>query len=260
MIDTHTHLYLLEFSNDIDAVLNAAQTAGLRYALLPNIDSISVEAMHALVDRHPKVCFPMMGLHPCSVKENWEAQLDIVQTFLFKSGRFYCGVGEIGLDYYWDKTFVKQQQEAYKLQLTWAAKTQKATSIHTRDATDDAIQLFADIQKDNKDLRGVFHCFGGTLDQANRIVAMNCKLGIGGVVTYKKSGLDAVLKYVPLENIVLETDAPYLTPVPHRGKRNEPVYLTFVIDKLAEIYNCSPKEIVEQTDKNALELFPVDKV
>lgn len=255
MIDTHTHLYLPEFNNDIDAVLKSAQAAGLRYALLPNIESNTAEAMHALVDKHAGVCLPMMGLHPCSVKENWKDEIEIVKDWLFGSKRKYYGVGEIGLDYHWDKTFVNEQQAALKKQLEWAALLDLPFSMHTREATDDCIQIVTDVRQKHANLRGVFHCFGGSLDQANKIVELNCMLGIGGVVTYKKSGLDLVLQHIPLNHVVLETDAPYLSPVPFRGKRNEPSYLKHVVEKLAEVYALSATEIEARTDANAVRMF-----
>lgn len=255
MIDTHTHLYLPEFDTDRSEMLQRSHQAGVKYMLLPNIESGSINSMHALVDDKESKCLPMMGLHPCSVKENWKEELEIVKDWLFGSKRKYYGVGEIGLDYYWDKTFVTEQHEALRKQLRWAALLDLPFSMHTREATDDCIQIVTEVKQKHPNLRGVFHCFGGTLEQANQIIALNCMLGIGGVVTYKKSGLDAVLKEVSLEHVVLETDAPYLSPVPHRGKRNEPAYLKNVVDKLADVYGKSATEIETQTDINASRMF-----
>jgi len=255
MTDTHTHLYLPEFDADRAEMLERSHQAGLNYMLLPNIESGSIDAMHALVDNSASRCLPMMGLHPCSVKANWKDELEVVKDWLFGSKRKYYGVGEIGLDYYWDKSFVNEQHIALRKQLEWAALLDLPFSMHTREATDDCIQIVAAVKKEHPTLRGVFHCFGGTFEQANKIIDLDSMLGIGGVVTYKKAGLDLVLQHVPLEHIVLETDAPYLSPVPFRGKRNEPSYLKHVVDKLAGIYSKSAVEIEAQTDANASRMF-----
>lgn len=255
MIDTHTHLYLPEFDADRDAMLQRSHQAGLKCMLLPNIESTSIDSLHALVDDKASRCMPMMGLHPVSVKENWKQELEIVKDWLFGSKRKYYGVGEIGLDYYWDKTFIAEQKAALRKQLEWAALLDLPFSMHTREATDDCIDIVTDVKQKHPNLRGVFHCFGGSFEQANKIVALNCMLGIGGVVTYKKSGLDLVLQHVSLEHVVLETDAPYLSPVPFRGKRNEPSYLKHVVDKLAGVYQKTAAEIEAQTDANASRMF-----
>jgi TatD DNase family protein len=255
VIDTHTHVYLPEFNADRTDVIQRARTAGVTQLLLPNIDSRSIDDTHRLADEHPSVCLPMMGLHPCSVKENWKEELEVVKDWLFGSKRRYVGVGEIGLDYYWDKTFVTEQQAALRKQLEWAALIELPFSMHTREATDDCIDIVIEVQQKHPKLRGVFHCFGGTLDQARRIVGLNCMVGIGGVVTYKKAGLDVVLNDVPLEHVVLETDAPYLSPVPFRGKRNEPAYLVHVVNKLSKIYGVDTNAVNEQTDRNAVAMF-----
>lgn len=251
MIDTHTHIYLPEFDSDRDVVIIRARQAGIDYLLLPNIDEESVDVMHALVQKEPELCKPMMGLHPCSVKADYEEVLKRLRKYF--DVQKYIAVGEIGLDYYWDKTFVEQQKKALQIQLQWCIDLQLPFSMHTREAMDDAIETVK--QFESASVRGVFHCFGGTKEQAKKIIDMNCMLGIGGVVTYKKAALDEVLKYIPLDYLVLETDAPYLSPVPMRGKRNEPAYLTYIISRLATIYHCYESEIKERSSFNAKRMF-----
>lgn len=254
MIDTHTHLYLEDFKEDIEEVLQRAEEAGVHQFYLPNIDSGSIADLLQLEQNHPGVCMAMMGLHPCSVKENYKEELQIVQEWLGK--RSFAAVGEIGLDYYWDETFIPQQKEAFHLQIEWAQQYDLPIVIHSRNSMQDCIDIVR--QHQNGKLRGIFHCFGGTLDEAKQIMDLNFLMGIGGVVTYKKSGLAEVLKEVSLSSLVLETDAPYLTPVPFRGKRNEPAFLKYIVTKIAEAKEASIEEVVSITATNAQKLFGIN--
>ena len=251
LIDSHTHLYAKEFEEDIDALLKTAIEAGISTFMLPNIDSEWIDAMLALTDKYPDNCFPMMGLHPCSVKANYKEELKIAERLLGEK-KFY-GIGEMGIDLYWDKNFIKEQDAAFEIQCKWAIELKLPVVIHSRDATDHAIQLLRKLSLTG--LKGVFHCFTGTLEQANEIIELGFLLGIGGVATYKNGGLDKVLAGISLEHIILETDAPYLAPVPYRGKRNEPVYLKVIAERVASIYNKPFEEIVATTTFNAKQLF-----
>jgi TatD DNase family protein len=251
-IDTHTHLFVEEFNEDRNIVIKRAIDAGVEMMLLPNIDVDTVEAMHQLARAFPKNCFPMMGLHPGSVDANWETKLETIRTHLF-SGK-YVAVGEIGMDLYWDKTYVEAQKKVFRRHIEWAKELKLPIVIHAREAFHEIFEIVDELNDER--LTGVFHCFTGTADDAAKIIEYGgFKLGLGGVLTYKNAKLDESLKNVPLEYIVLETDSPYLPPVPHRGKRNESAYLLHVAEKLAEIYGCSLKQIEEQTTKNAVELF-----
>ena len=220
--------------------------------LLPNIDVESIEPMYNLCAQFPQNCFPMMGLHPGSVDENWEENLEIIRTNLFE--RKNCAVGEIGMDLYWDKTFVNEQAEAFRRQVNWAKELNLPIVIHAREAFD---EIFAIVDELNDErLTGVFHCFTGTLEQAKKIQNYGgFKLGIGGVLTYKKAGLDEILKDVELSELILETDSPYLPPTPHRGKRNESAYLLHIAEKLADVKGVSLSEVAKITSKNANKLF-----
>lgn len=251
LIDTHTHLYLKEFSDDIEEVMRRAEVAGVSRFYLPAIDGAETGNMIELEKKFPGKCMAMAGLHPCSVKENYKEELASVEMAL--SQRKFIAIGESGLDFYWDKTFTKEQYESLIVHAGWAMKYDLPLVLHTRDAMQETI----DVVKTYKDkgLRGVFHCFGGSLKNANEIIDQNFLLGIGGVVTYKNSGLADILKEVDLKNIVLETDAPYLTPVPFRGKRNESSYLKFIAQKLGEIKNITLEEVAEQTTINAEFMF-----
>lgn len=251
IIDTHTHLYLDDFVSDIDAVIKRAVSEGISTFYLPNIDSSSISDMIRLEEKYPEQCIAMMGLHPCSVKENYKDELKLVEEWLKK--RPFAAVGEIGLDYYWDMTFVTEQKDAFRKQINWAMELNLPIVIHSRDSMQDCIDLVKEYQ--NGKLRGIFHCFGGTFEEAQQIMDLGFLMGIGGVVTYKKAGLAELLKQIPLSHLVLETDAPYLTPVPFRGKRNEPAYLKFVIEKIAEAKSLSPFEIISATTSNAQNLF-----
>jgi len=250
-IDTHTHLYLEEFDADREEMMARAMKTGVEKFFLPNIDSSSVEVLHALCDKYPKHCFPMMGLHPCSVKENYKEELAMAHDLLKK--RKYYAVGEIGLDLYWDKTHFAQQIEAFKTQIQWALDLNLPIVIHCRDAFNEILEVLAEFKTLPK---GIFHCFTGTIEQAQKVIALrNFKMGIGGVVTFKNSGLDKTLEQVDLKHLVLETDAPYLTPVPYRGQRNESSYLGIIARRLAEIKNCNVGQVAEITTKNAIEIF-----
>lgn len=256
-IDTHTHLFSAAFEEDRTEIVEKAILAGVDKMLLPNIDCASIEPMYQLCEQFPKNCFPMMGLHPGSVDENWEENLKIIEKNLFN--RSNVAVGEIGMDLFWDKTFKEQQAEVFRRQINWAKQLKLPIVIHAREAFD---EIFEIIDESNDDtLFGVFHCFTGSLDQAKKIENYGgFKLGIGGVLTYKKSGLDEVLKDVPLEMMILETDSPYLPPTPHRGKRNESSYLLHIAEKLADVKGVSLKNIADTTTKTAIELFNLNSL
>lgn len=251
LIDTHTHLYLDNFDNDRLEMMARAAAAGVQKFYLPSIDSTETERIITTEKDNPGKCFAMMGLHPCYVKENWQQELAHVQHWL--SQRPFAAVGEIGLDLYWDDTFFKQQQEVFHQQINWALQYQLPIVIHSRNATPQTIQVLQQYQ--SQGLRGIFHCFGGSYEEAMQIIECGFYLGIGGVVTYKKAGLAETLAQVPLQHLVLETDAPYLTPVPYRGKRNESSYLTYIVAKLADIYKVSEAEIAAVTTANAEAVF-----
>lgn len=253
LIDTHCHLYSEEFTADIDNVIKNAEAEGVQKFYLPGIDSTVIEAMMALEEKFPDKCIAMMGLHPCSVKENYKEELSIVEAWLAK--RKFAAVGEIGLDFYWDKTFAKEQYEAFIRQMEWAIEYNLPIVIHTRNAMQETINLVK--QYVPKGLKGIFHCFGGSYESAQEIIKAGFLLGIGGVITYKKAGLGEVLAKIDLEHLVLETDAPYLTPVPFRGKRNESSYLKYIIARVAEAKNCTVEEVAAVTTANAEKIFAV---
>ena len=251
LIDTHTHLYSEEFNNDIAQTLQRAEDAGVARFYLPAIDGTTHEAMLALEQKYPDKCVAMMGLHPCSVKENFEEELAVVKQWLDK--RDFAAVGEIGLDFYWDKTFIPQQIQAFETQMQWALERNIPINIHAREAMDKCIKLVKPFS--DKGLRGIFHCFGGTNQQAKAIIDSKFYLGIGGVFTFKNAHLPQVLADISLENMVLETDAPYLAPVPVRGKRNESSYLQYVAQALADAKNISVEKLAEITTANAMKIF-----
>ena len=253
LTDTHTHLYSEAFDEDRDAMIQRALDAGIERFFIPAIDSTYTQAMLELEKAYPKNVFLMTGLHPTHVKENYKEELKHIEELLAR--RSFYAIGEIGIDLYWDKTFLKQQQEAFKYQIQLAKKYKLPIVIHCRDAFDEVFEVL-EIEK-GEDLFGIFHCFTGTLEQAKRAISYNMKLGIGGVVTFKNGKIDTFLNEIPLTEIVLETDAPYLAPTPYRGKRNESLYLTEVAGKLVDIYNTSLKEIVTITTNNSKEVFGV---
>ncbi len=253
LIDTHAHLYSEQFESDRTEVLKRAFEEGVEKIFLPNVDSESIEGMFALEAAYPEQCYALMGLHPCSVKENYKKELKIVEKWLGE--RSYKAVGEIGIDLYWDKTFFEAQKIAFRQQVTWAKSLNIPIVIHARDSLDEIIEIVQS-EKDER-LTGIFHCFGGTLEQAQQIMDLEFYMGIGGVLTFKKSGLDSIVKNIPIDYLVLETDAPYLAPTPNRGKRNESSYLKYVASKLAIIKEISVEEVAQITTKNALTVYKV---
>ena len=253
IIDTHSHLYLPEFRDDLDQILRRAENESVKLILMPAIDNETHLAMLAIEDQHPKKCLSMMGLHPCSVKEGYKQELNIVEGYFEK--RRFVAVGETGLDFYWDRTFTKEQYESFQTQIELAKHYDIPVVIHSRNSIDECIKVISENQEGN--LKGVFHCFSGNENQAKEIIDLGFYLGIGGVVTFKNSGLDKVMADIDMKNVVLETDAPYLAPVPFRGKRNECSYLKYVVEKLAEIKNVEKEEIANITTKNAKELFNI---
>lgn len=250
LIDTHAHLYAKQFDQDRDEMIARAEANGIHKFYLPNIDSSSIEGMLALEDKYPDKCFAMMGLHPCSVKDEFEKELTIMEDWLRK--RPFVAIGEIGIDLYWDKTFFEQQKKAFNRQVEWAIDLNLPIVIHCRESMDITIKL---VEKFKGKVKGIFHCFGGSLEQANKIMDLGFLMGIGGVLTYKKANLAPIVKEIPLEYLVLETDAPYLAPVPFRGKRNESGYVLHVAEHLAKAKEMSLEKIAEVTTKNALNLF-----
>ncbi len=250
-IDTHTHLYSEEFNEDRTAAINTAINNSVTKLYLPNIDSNSIDGMLQLEKEFPDNCFAMMGLHPCSVKENYLDELTIVKKWLDK--RKFIAIGEIGIDLYWDKTFITEQKIAFKKQIDWALEYKYSIVIHCRNAFD---EIFTILQSYSKLPKGIFHCFSGDVEQAQKILALkNFKLGIGGVVTFKNSGLDKVVETISIEDIVLETDSPYLAPMPYRGKRNESSYIPLIAKKVAELKNISIAEVENVTTNNANFIF-----
>jgi TatD DNase family protein len=253
LTDTHTHLYSEAFDEDRDEVIQNAISAGVTRFFVPAIDSSYTDAMLALEQRFSSQVFLMMGLHPTSVKENFESELEHVEAML-GSHKFYA-VGEIGIDLYWDRTFFDQQRRALAHQIQLAQKNNLPIVIHCRDSFDEIIEVLDEVATDS--LRGIFHCFTGTPEQAQTAIAHNMKLGIGGVVTFKNGKIDTFLDQIDLRHIVLETDAPYLAPVPYRGKRNESAYLKLILDKLSSIYQIKPEEIARITTENSKEVFGI---
>ena len=251
LVDTHCHLYGKAFDSDRNEMMKRAIDAGVERFYLPAIDSETFSDVLQLETEYPGKCFAMAGLHPVSVGASFRDELKLVEDWLAK--RAFVAVGEIGLDYYWDKTFIKEQQEAFHQQIEWALHYKIPIVIHSRDSMDECIRIVQEHQQGN--LRGIFHCFTGNPDQARAIIDTGFYLGIGGVLTYKNSGLPAALENIPLEHMVLETDAPYLTPVPFRGKRNESSYLTYVADALASIKKVSAEEVGRITSVNAQKIF-----
>ena len=253
LTDTHCHIYLPEFNADRAIALERAFTAGVTRIFLPNVDQSTTPAMMQLAGQYPDHCFPLMGLHPTSVNENFEQELAHVETMLDQH-KFY-GIGEIGIDLYWDKTFRDQQEEALKVQLGWASKRNLPVVIHVRNSHDETVEIISQTTLTN--LTGIFHCFSGTLDQAKEIIGMGFHLGIGGVSTFKNSGLDQVLPHIDPKWIVLETDSPYLAPVPYRGQRNEPSYIVNTAIRVANIYGMPVSDIAKLTTENSKRLFGI---
>ena len=251
IIDTHTHLYLKQFKDDIDPVINRSKDIGVKKFIFPAIDSSHFDSMISLKNKYPDDIYLMSGLHPTNVKENYKNELNFVVDSL--KTHDYVAIGEIGIDLYWDKSFLNEQQEAFTFQIRLAIKHDLPIVIHCREAFN---EIFEILDKENcPKLRGVFHCFTGTLEQAKRAIDLDFVLGIGGVVTFKNGGIDKFLNQIDLKHIVIETDSPYLAPVPFRGKRNKSSYIIHVVEKLSEIYGLSKEEIAHITTKNAEKVF-----
>lgn len=252
LIDTHTHLYHDKFNYDRDDMMQRAIAAGIEWMLLPNIDVASIQPMKELAAAYPNNTRMMMGLHPCSVNANFEEDLKVIQNELFEGD--YIAVGEFGIDLYWDKSFLEEQKEVFRRQVSWAKELQLPIVLHVRDAFQEVFDLLDELNSD--DLRGVFHCFTGNEEEAKHIDNYGGFFyGIGGVLTYKRSGLDEVLKKLPAEKIILETDSPFLAPIPFRGKRNESSYVAHVAEKASEVLGLSTLELAQLTSSNAKRLF-----
>lgn len=248
LIDTHAHIYLPEFDKDREMLIDRAKNAGIKKILMPAIDHSTHFSMLQTEEQFD-CCYSMMGLHPCSVKEDYTEEITIVEAWLTK--RKFIALGEIGLDFYWDKTFAEQQYNVFHLQVKLALKYDLPIVIHSRNATDECIEVV----KQYPDLKGVFHCFSGTKVQAEKVIELGFLIGIGGVVTFKNSGLDKVIQEFGCGQVILETDAPYLAPVPYRGKRNEPAYLSYIVEKIAELTGKDAEEVTRITTQNAINLF-----
>ncbi|MCL3782380.1 TatD family deoxyribonuclease [Prolixibacteraceae bacterium JC049] len=251
LIDTHSHIFSKEFSSDVHEVVERAISSGVEKIVLPNVDSSSIKNMLDLSDAYPDVCYPVIGLHPTSVKEDYEEELEIVNYWLKK--RSFKGIGEIGIDLYWDSSFLEEQIIVFRQQLRWAKERKLPVVIHVRDSFEETFQVIE--EEMDEDLKGVFHSFTGTEEQAHKITGWGFKLGINGIVTFKNGGLDKTLAGVDMKHLMLETDSPYLAPVPFRGKRNESAYIRNIQQKIADIYNVSLDEVARVTTDNARKLF-----
>lgn len=252
MIDTHSHIYSEEFDADRADVIQRAREAGIQYIIMPNVDSESLPRMLTLEREYPDYCFPAIGLHPTSVKENYKTELYTIKSELTR--REYIAIGEIGIDLYWDKQFYTEQVDAFQTQIEWALEYELPVIIHVRDSFRETMNALAPYK--NKGLTGIFHSFTGSFADAQEIINFGgFKLGINGIVTFKNSGLADTLNQIPLKYVVLETDSPYLTPTPYRGKRNESAYINYVCLQLTSIYNLTRAEIIDKTSQNALEVF-----
>jgi TatD DNase family protein len=251
LIDTHSHIYSTDFIHDLDEVVQRAYSNDVRKIILPNIDSSSVKNLLDLVDTYPHICIPLMGLHPTSVNHDYQEELQVVEYWL-KKRKFY-GIGEIGIDLYWDKSFLEEQTHAFRFQLDLARQYKLPVVIHIRDSFDEVYQVIQELNDDN--LTGVFHSFTGTIEQARMVIDLGFKIGVNGIVTFKKSGLDQVIKQIDPSNLIIETDSPYLTPVPFRGKRNESSYLVYIAQKIADLHQATVGDIAKITTENARKLF-----
>lgn len=252
-IDTHSHLFLEEFAEDLPDVMARARESGVSHIFMPNIDASTVEPLLRVCRQYPDLCYPMAGLHPTSVGPDWQEQLERVR-FELDSAQPYVAVGEIGMDLYWDRTYIEEQQRVFRTQVEWALERSLPVVIHCREA----FTYIYNILRPYRDsaLTGIFHCFAGTIDEARLLLELpGFLLGVNGIVTFKKSALPAVLSELPLQRMVLETDSPYLAPVPYRGRRNESAYVKSTLLKLAEIFSVSPEEVAEITSENALKVF-----
>lgn len=253
LIDTHTHLYLREFNEDRDQVVRNALEKGVLKMLLPNVDGTTIDRMHELEDAYPGHCLPMIGLHPTSVDNEFREDIRKLREILEE--RKYWGIGETGIDLYWDRTFAKQQEESFREHISLAREYRLPLIIHARKSFEELFRIMDDEIDDS--LKGIFHAFTGDIADAKHIIEYGFKLGIGGIVTFKNAGLDKIVKEIDLQHIVLETDAPYLAPVPYRGKRNEPAYLIHTAEKLAEIHGLSLETVADITTRNAATLFQI---
>lgn len=253
LTDTHTHIYYKINTLHLEEQIQSCLTNNINRLFLPNVDSESVKAVLDTAAAYPDICFPMMGLHPCSVKENYSEELDFIEKVI-RQNKIYA-IGEIGIDLYWDKTTLAWQQQAFKKQIQWAKELGLPIDIHCREAFDEVFEILEEL-KDDK-LFGIFHCFTGTIEQAQRAINLGFKLGIGGVVTFKKAGLDIVVQQLNLKDIVLETDAPYLAPSPFRGKENESSYLHYIAEKVADLQQTSIEEVAAITTQNSKDIFGI---
>ncbi|NOZ46163.1 MAG: TatD family hydrolase [Chlorobi bacterium] len=251
LIDTHSHIYLNEFDDDRTEVIKRAIQNNIRTILLPNIDKNSINPMMQLANTYPKICLPMMGMHPTSVNENFKKELVLIEEWLTKE-KFY-GIGETGIDLYWDKKYTAEQIKSFSIQIGWAKKYNLPIVIHVRESFNEVFNILDNLNDEK--LNGVFHCFTGTLQQAEKIISYGFKIGIGGVLTFKNSKLDETVKNIDLKHIILETDSPYLTPAPNRGKRNESSFMIYTAQKLAEVKNETLEKVTEITTENAINLF-----
>lgn len=251
MIDTHAHIYASEFDNDRDQVVERALAQGIEKILLPNIDLESIEPMLKTEAAYPEVCRSMMGLHPCYVDNNVEQTLEVIHSWFAKHN--FIAVGEIGIDLYWDKTYKAEQEMAFTTQLNWAKEMNLPVVIHTRDSIQETLSLLE--KEQDGSLSGVFHCFGGSVEEAKAINDLGFHLGLGGVTTFKNGGMDKVIPHLNMDYVVLETDCPYLAPVPHRGKRNEPSYIPLIAERIASLTELSVEDVIRVTDKNVNQLF-----
>lgn len=251
MIETHAHIYAKAFKDDLDDIIERSREHNIQKILMPNIDHTSIEAMLAVENKYPQMCMPMMGLHPSSVDKNFEKDLYEVEHWL--NQRKFIAVGEIGMDLYWEQAFKAQQEEAFRIQINWAKQYRLPIAIHCREAFVETLAIIEELHDES--LTGVFHCFTGSKEDADRITELGFYLGIGGVATFKNGGMDKVLPDIDLQHLVLETDSPYLAPVPHRGKRNEPAYLPLIAQRLADLKATPLAEVLTTTTQNAHKLF-----
>jgi TatD DNase family protein len=250
-IDTHTHLYLEEFENDRSKVVDSAIAAGVTRMMLPNIDSTSINSMLKMADEYPGTCLPMIGLHPTSVKSDYMKELAVVEKYI--SERKFYAIGECGIDLYWDKTYATEQEFVFRHHIDLAITYNLPLIVHIRDSFNEVITILKDVDKE--DLHGIFHCFSGSVEQANLAIKYGFSLGLGGVITFKNNKMQETLKHIDLKHLVFETDAPFLAPVPFRGKRNEPSYIPIIARMVADIKQISIEEVAEETTRNAMKLF-----
>ncbi len=253
LTDTHTHIYYETDTNKRAELIQRCLNKGISRLFLPNVDTASIPQVFSLTESYPQYCFPMLGLHPCEVKVNWENEFSLIAN-AYPTHKIVA-IGEIGIDLYWDKSLLKQQQQAFHKQIKWAIALDLPIVIHCRDAFDEVYEIL--LAESNEKLRGIFHCFTGTFEQAEKIIALGFYLGIGGVVTYKNSGLDKIVQQIDLKNIVLETDSPYLTPVPYRGKPNESSYLSYIAQKIADLHQLDIEIVASITTENSKNIFGV---